>query len=90
VNHARRRHNEKWTDKSVDAIKNSADDVPEGKSTILDAPVCKWRSRIAIWAITERSNFNKVSMKRKRRRLRLREELSIYTSGAKKTTLKPS
>jgi hypothetical protein len=29
-------------------------------------------------------------MKRKRRRLRLREELSIYTSGAKKTTLKPS
>jgi hypothetical protein len=37
---ARQCHNEKWTDKSVEAIKNSADDVPEGKSTILDAPMC--------------------------------------------------
>jgi len=25
---------------SLEAIKNSADDVPEGKSIILDAPMC--------------------------------------------------
>jgi hypothetical protein len=35
---ARPRLNEKISQR--EAIKNSADDVPEGKSTILDAPMC--------------------------------------------------
>jgi hypothetical protein len=51
----------------MDAIKNSPDDVPEGKSTILDAPDVQWRSRIASEAMLERPAVKKVSMKKKAR-----------------------
>ena len=49
------------------AIKKSPDDVPEGKSTILNSSLCNEGFRIASEAILERPAVKKVSMKRKGR-----------------------
>jgi hypothetical protein len=49
-------------DEPVDAIKNSADEDPEGYSTILDAPLCNGGLVSSIRTIRERPDVNKVSM----------------------------
>jgi hypothetical protein len=48
------------TGKPVDAIKNSADEDPEGYSTILVTPMCNGGLVSQFGAILERPNFNKL------------------------------
>ena len=52
----------------MNAIKNSADEDPEGYSTVLDAPLCNGGLVLPSKAILERLDVNKVSMKRKEKR----------------------
>lgn len=63
------------------AIKNSADEDPEGYSIVLDPPLCDGGSRTIIYAIHERPDVNKVSMKRKEKKFWGRKA-SIYRAGA--------
>ena len=49
----------------MNAIKNSADEDPEGYSTVLDAPLCNGGLVLPSKAILERLDVNKVSMRRK-------------------------
>ena len=52
------------SDPKGNAIKNSADEDPEGYSTILDAPMCNGGLVSSIRTILERPDVNKVSMRR--------------------------